>query len=192
MYLEKSVKYYTIMQKIKNLNFLLSLFIVIATLLNSNAQRAYIPPIVGSNNVTYVTTSSYLPPSYGLTYAPKNINDNSLFTWWSPIASDRETCWIKVNFDSERSIDNIKIHGGAHYPNFSNLGNLYYLNLRLKSAYLTFSNGTTAVIDLEDIDQIQTIYFQKIYTSYVIIRPMRYYPSYKWNDPCISYIKFGN
>lgn len=192
MYLEKLVKYYMIMLKIKNLNLLLSFFIFLFTLYNSNAQRAYIPPIVGSSNATYVTTSSYLPASYGLTYTPQNIIDNSIFTWWSPIASDRETCWIKISFEGERSIDNIKIHGGAHYPNFSNFGNLYYLNLRLKSAYLTFSNGTTTIIDLEDIDQIQTIYFQRIYTSYVKIRPMRYYPSYKWNDPCISYIKFGN
>lgn len=159
---------------------------------NSNGQRAYIPPVIGSNNANYVYTSSYMPPSYGLTYAPKNITDNSIFTWWSPIPSDRETCWIKIIFDGDRLIDNIKIHGGSHYPNFSNLGNLYYLNLRLKSAYLTFSNGTSTTIDLDDIDQIQTIYFQRIYTSYVTIRPISYYPSYKWNDPCISYIKFGN
>lgn len=165
------------MQKNKPTKLILFIFLLSAKI--SNSQKAYIPPIVGSNNASYVTTSSYMPNSYGLSYGSNNINDNSLFTWWSPTPKDRETCWIKI-------------HGGAHYPNFSNLGNLYFLNLRLRTAYLTFSNGSSVMIDLEDIDQIQTLYFNKIYTSYVIIRPMSYYPSYKWNDPCISYVKFGN
>jgi hypothetical protein len=190
MYLEKSVMFYMNMQKNKPTK--LFLLICLLSAMVSNSQKAYIPPIVSNNNASYVTTSSYMPSSYGLSYAPKNINDNSLFTWWSPTPKDRETCWIKINFDNDRLIDNIKIHGGAHYPNFSNLGNLYFLNLRLRTAYLSFSNGSSVMIDLEDIDQIQTLFFNKIYTSYVIIRPMSYYPSYKWNDPCISYVKFGN
>jgi hypothetical protein len=190
MYLEKSVMFYMNMQKSNPTKLFLIIFLLNAVV--SNSQKAYIPPIVGSNNASYVTTSSYMPSSYGLSYGPKNINDNSLFTWWSPTPKDRETCWIKINFNSKRLIDNIKIHGGAHYPNFSNLGNLYFLNLRLRTAYLTFSNGSSVMIDLEDVDQIQTLYFNRIYTSYVIIRPMSYYPSYKWNDPCISYVKFGN
>jgi hypothetical protein len=49
-------------------------------------------------------------PSYGLSYVPKNIDDNSLFTWWSPLPNDRETCWIKISFDNERVIDNIQIN----------------------------------------------------------------------------------
>ena len=176
--------------KIPNLFYLL-----IAYFLSTNfcsAQRAYIPPVVGSRSTSYVSTSSTMPSSYGLTYGAKNIHDNSIFTWWSPAPRDRETCWIKISFDSDRLIDNIQIHGGAHYPNFSNLGNLYYLNLRLRTAYLTFSNGSSTMIDLDDLDEIQTVYFKRIYTSYVIIKPMSYYPSYKWNDPCISYVKFGN
>jgi len=181
-----------IMQKIKISNLFYLLIVCLLSTNFSSAQRAYIPPIVGSSNTNYVSTSSTMPSSYGLTYGAKNINDNSIFTWWSPAPRDRETCWIKISFDSDRLIDNIKIHGGAHYPDFSNLGNLYFLNLRLRTAYLTFSNGSTTMIDLEDLDQIQTVYFKRIYTSYVIIKPMSYYPSYKWNDPCISYVKFGN
>ena len=180
------------MQKIKISNLFYLLIVCLLSTNFSSAQRAYIPPIVGSSNTNYVSTSSTMPSSYGLTYGAKNINDNSIFTWWSPAPRDRETCWIKISFDSDRLIDNIKIHGGAHYPDFSNLGNLYFLNLRLRTAYLTFSNGSTTMIDLEDLDQIQTVYFKRIYTSYVIIKPMSYYPSYKWNDPCISYVKFGN
>jgi hypothetical protein len=180
------------MQKIIIPNFF---FLLISYLLSTNfcsAQRAYIPPVVGSSNASYVSTSSTRPSSYGLTYAAQNINDNSIVTWWSPVPMDRETCWIKISFDSDRLIDNIKIHGGAHYPDFSSLGNLYYLNLRVRTAYLTFSNGSSTMINLDDLDEIQTVYFKRIYTSYVIIKPMRYYSSNKWNDPCISYIKFGN
>jgi hypothetical protein len=152
------------MQKNKPTKLFLIIFLLNAVV--SNSQKAYIPPIVGSNNASYVTTSSYMPSSYGLSYGPKNINDNSLFTWWSPTPKDRETCWIKINFNSERLIDNIKIHGGAHYPDFSSLGNLYYLNLRVRTAYLTFSNGSSTMINLDDLDEIQTVYFKRIYTSF--------------------------
>ena len=129
--------------------------------------------------------------AYGYNFVPKNIDDNSLNTWWSPLREDKEACWIKISFDNDRLIDNIKIHGGAHNPNF-NLGNLFFLNLRLKSANLIFSDGTSRVINLDDADKIQTIYFPRKNASYVILRPSSYYPSYRWNDPCISYIKLDN
>ena len=181
-----------IMKKIRNNKLIINLVILLILTTSTYSQKAYIPHIVGSSGYNYISASSNMGLSYGLSYVPKNIDDNTLFTWWSPLPRDKETCWIKISFDNERPIDNIQIHGGAHYPNFSNLGDLYYLNLRLKSAYLTFSDGTSRIINLDDIDQIQTIHFPRKFASYVIVRPSSYYASYKWNDPCISYIKFGN
>ena len=181
-----------IMRRIKNKLVIINTVILLFATATSYSQKAYIPPVVGSSGYNYITASSNMGPSYGLSYVPKNIDDNSLFTWWSPLPNDRETCWIKISFDNERLIDNIQIHGGAHYPNYANLGNVYFLNLRVNSANLTFSDGTSRYINLDDVDQIQTIYFPRKYSSYVIVRPSSYYASYKWNDPCISYIKFGN
>jgi hypothetical protein len=57
---------------------------------------------------------------------------------------------------------------------------------------LTYSDGSSKVINLEEIDKIQTIYLPSKYTSCVILRPSSYYLSYRFTDPCISYIKFVN
>ncbi len=177
------------MKKAINIKFLNNLVILLLSSTITYSQNDEIP--IGCFSYNYISASSNMGAAYGYNFVPKNIDDNSLNTWWSPLREDREACWIKISFDNDRLIDNIKIHGGAHNPNF-NLGNLFFLNLRLKSAHLIFSDGTSTVINLEDIDKIQTIYFPRQKASYVILRPISYYSSYKWNDLCISYIKFGN
>jgi hypothetical protein len=179
------------MKKTKNNKLLINLVILLLSSTIAFSQEAYIPPVVGSSGYNYISASSTMLPDLGYNFVPKNIDDNSLYTWWSPLREDNSTCWIKINFDKERLINKIQIHGGAHYPNYK-LGNLYFLNLRIKSATLTYSDGSSKVINLEDIDKIQTINLPSKYTSYVILRPSSYYPSYRWKDPCISYIKFGN
>ena len=171
-----------------------SLINLVSLLLSSTisfSQAAYIPPVVGSSGYNYLSASSTMLPDFGHNFVPKNIDNNSLYTWWSPLREDNSTCWIKINFDKERLINKIQIHGGDHYPDYK-LGNLYFLNLRIKSATLTYSDGPSKVINLEDIDKIQTIYLPSKYTSYVILGPISYCPLYRWNDPCISYIKLDN
>ena len=179
------------MKKAIKYKFLINLVSFLSSTTISFSQAAYIPPVVGSSGYNYISASSTMLPDLGYNFVPKNIDDNSLYTWWSPLREDNSTCWIKINFGKERLINKIQIHGGAHFPDYK-LGNLYFLNLRIKSATLTYSEGSSKVINLEDIDKIQTIYLPSKYTSYVILRPSSYYPSYRWNDPCISYIKLDN
>ena len=177
------------MKKIIKNKSLINIVIMLSLTTFTYSQNEEIP--IGCFTYNYISASSNMGAAYGYNFVPKNIDDNSLNTWWSPLREDKEACWIKISFDNDRLIDNIKIHGGAHNPNF-NLGNLFFLNLRLKSANLIFSDGTSRVINLDDADKIQTIYFPRKNASYVILRPISYYSSYKWNDLCISYIKFGN
>ena len=177
------------MKKIIKNKSLINIVIMLSLTTFIYSQNEEIP--IGCFTYNYISASSNMGAAYGYNFVPKNIDDNSLNTWWSPLREDKEACWIKISFDNDRLIDNIKIHGGAHNPNF-NLGNLFFLNLRLKSANLIFSDGTSRVINLDDADKIQTIYFPRKNASYVILRPISYYSSYKWNDLCISYIKFGN
>ena len=177
------------MKKIIKNKSLINIVIMLSLTTFTYSQNEEIP--IGCFTYNYISASSNMGAAYGYNFVPKNIDDNSLNTWWSPLREDKEACWIKISFDNDRLIDNIKIHGGAHNPNF-NLGNLFFLNLRLKSANLIFSDGTSRVINLDDADKIQTIYFPRKNASYVILRPSSYYPSYRWNDPCISYIKLDN
>lgn len=150
--------------------------------------RGKIPPL--ANSITY-SSSSTMPNSYGLSYRASNAGDGSLSTWWSPSPNDRTTCWLQLNFSSARTINYIDIHGGSHYPSFGKFGDLYPMNLRIRLARLEFSNGDTETIELEDFDDVQTIFIGRRTTRYVRIRPLRYYQATRWNDPCISYFDAG-
>ena len=151
-------------------------------------QKAIIPPLKSN---TWYSASSYMPASYGITYTPSLAGDQNLNTWWSPDSNDKETCWLQINFSDKKSVNYINIHAGSHYLSFKNLGNLYNKNLRIRYALLEFSDGTIEEISLDDIDQIQTIYFSNRNTRFIRIRPLRYYPATKWNDPCISHFRAG-
>jgi hypothetical protein len=157
-------------------------------MLVSSQPRGVIP---GIKSQVYYTASSYLPSSYGIEYRPSLAGDASLYTWWSPASFNRETCWLQLNYNELIRVNYISIHAGSHYPSFGNLGNLYPKNLRIRVAWLEFSDGTSESIELDDRDQIQVVYFQTRYTRYVRIRPLRYYAATKWNDPCISHFTAG-
>ena len=134
-----------------------------------------------------VNASSVLPPSYGYNYEPNNTIDNDLETWWSPSKSIGTEVWIDYSFNQTKTISGISIHAGSHYPNFQNLGNLYWLNLRVSKARVIFSNGYEEIIYLDDIDDLQKIYFSKSVTCEGFrLELLDYFPSDKWNDYCIS------
>jgi hypothetical protein len=97
--------------------------------------------------------------------------------------------WIKLDFNIEKQISGIKIHGGSHCPNFQNYGNIYKMNNRLTNANLEFSDGSTISIELKDIDEIQEIKFPVHTTRYIILRPIKWLKGSKWKDLCISYFK---
>lgn len=171
------------------IKFILLFVVVCSASTKAAAQpRGVIPPVKSTS--TY-RASSYLPSSYGIYYTPSLAGDAYLNTWWSPASYDRETCWLQIDFSATRLINKIDIHAGSHYPSFKNLGNLYPKNLRIRFAQLEFSDGDTELIDLDDVDRIQTVYFSSRRTRYVRIRPLRYYAATKWNDPCISHFIAG-
>ena len=173
--------------KIKN-SILLSIITICLHGMASGQPRAIIPEI--RNNVSYIS-SSYMPSSYGISYHPINAGDQSLFTWWSPTTQDKESCWLQINYDNPKTLNYIDIHAGSHYPSFKNMGDLYFKNLRIKIAQLEFSDGSTVLINLLDVDDVQRQYFKTKSTTYIRLRPLRYYPSTKWNDPCVSLFNSG-
>ena len=134
-----------------------------------------------------VNASSVLPPSYGYTYPANNTMDHDMFTWWSPSKSLRNDAWIEYSFNQSRTVAWISIHAGSHYPNFPNLGDLYWLNLRIRKASVVFTNGYKEIINLDDIDAMQDIYFKNpIKCEGFRLELLDYYPSDKWKDYCIS------
>lgn len=145
------------------------------------------------NPAAWITASSYLSPSYGLSYHPTLIADEDPFTWWSPKSGDAYP-WIQVNFNRVVWINTVVIWNGSHYPNFSYngkyYGNLFYMNRRVIRARLEFSNGVSYLVNFNDIDYYQTCYFPDVATSYVRVVPVYFLPGSKWQDICISELSF--
>lgn len=137
--------------------------------------------------VKSVSASSFLSAD-GFIYRPENVSDNKLETWWTPKEKELNQAWIRLDLDQETTINGISIHGGSHYKDFPNYGDLYNLNLRVKTAELLFSDGSRTNVNLEDIDRIQTINFDPVKTRYVELKVTSTYASEKWNDLCISHL----
>jgi hypothetical protein len=134
-----------------------------------------------------VNASSVMSPTHGITYTANNTMDHDMFTWWSPSEFLKNGVWIKYSFNQSRTVAGISIHAGSHYPNFPNLGDLYWLNLRISHARVVFSNGYKEIINLDDIDAMQDIYFKNpIKCEGFRLELLDYYPSDKWKDYCIS------
>ncbi len=156
---------------------------------DKTSSNAIQTPVGTANRDFLVSASSEMSSSYGISYNADNVKDNNLSTWWSP--KKAQNCWIEIDFTKDQNVSGIQIHAGSHYENFvtqngTNYGNLYNKNLRIKTARLNFSDGTSTIISLSDKDEVQTVSFSAHKTTFIRLTPLSYYSSTKWNDVCIS------
>ena len=134
------------------------------------------------------SSSSILPSQSGYNYNSNNVADNIPETWWSPTQEDKEP-WIKLYLSKNILVKGISIHGGAHYENFKNYGNLYYKNHRAKRIKVKFDNGVYKYYNLRDVDRVQEIRFKPVETSSLTIYIIDVWQTDKWPDICISHLK---
>ncbi|HAS43045.1 MAG TPA: hypothetical protein DCS93_21375 [Microscillaceae bacterium] len=151
-------------------------------------QPTNVPTTLTEVKTNEVTASSYFAAD-GFVYKPTNAIDNSLKTWWSPKREDLVSNWLQLSFDQPQNIRSIEIHGGSHYPDFPKYGDIYRMNMRIKTAVLEFSDGSTETITLKDVDAIQEFSFSPRNTKYVILRAKTFYLTEKWEDLCVSHFK---
>lgn len=138
--------------------------------------------------VDEVNASSYFSAD-DFVYKPANVIDNNLKTWWSPKRNDFSSNWLQVTFNASEAIRGIEIHGGSHYPDYPNYGDIYSKNHRVKTAVLEFSDGSSETIRLKDVDAVQEFKFSPRNTRYVILKIKTWYPTEKWKDLCVSHFK---
>lgn len=145
-----------------------------------------------SEDVT-VSASSNIAPSAGLSYDSQMAVDGDLKTWWSPKGSTGH--WLELRLEDSQMVSGIRIHAGSHYPSFTSssgkhYGNLYTKNYRIRTAKILFSDGTSEVIKLEDIDEIQEVRFERSRNiSWLKVYPQELYETTLWKDVCISEIE---
>jgi serine/threonine protein kinase len=151
--------------------------------------------------ISRVYASSVLPDTYGYNFLPDNVIDGALSTFWSPNKAVGNP-WIKLDFDKNCKINGFKIHAGSHNKNYKHEGyytDLYYLNYRVRQLKVVFSDASSELFLLSDVDEIQTIKFDKSKnTSSITFYLLDKYDrnqnngAVRWSDYCISEIEILN
>ena len=155
--------------------------------ISQDTVKNYVPIII-----TSCSASSFVTSSYGFTYRPENAIDGNMNSWWSPNLNNSDKR-IFINLKEASDVHGVKIHGGSHYQNHPVFGNIYNLNVRIKSfnliCYLSNNSVYSKTFNLGDLDELQTIQLNnQVNCDRIEINPISFYPSEKWEDICISEI----
>ena len=138
---------------------------------------------VSMSAISNITASSYTPVDSGVTYYASNLIDNSLSTCWSDGVSGigiGET--ITINFDKEYLVSGLTIYNG-----YQKSSALYYGNARVKEMSITFSDGTSLTVTLNDTTAMQQISFSEdVNTSSLVLEVVSAYSGNKYQDVCLS------
>lgn len=149
------------------------------------ATPAFCVPPTEPAEVTSVKASSTLPPSKAGNYKAENVlaMDNQPWVEGSPGGGAGE--WLEFTFDREREIHSVQICNG-----YQKSEQAFKNNARVKSATLTFSDGSSHKLSLPD-DMRCRIYplpMPKSHTARLTITDT--YKGAKWQDMAISSILF--
>lgn len=144
------------------------------------------PPARGWDEVsaTTVSASSILPPSRVANYEPENVLDGRWSTVWVEDAPGSGTGeWIEISLGQTRTIARIGVVNGY------GKGPRYRENGRVRTAILTFSDGSIQQISLRDESDLQYISVQPVATSFVRLTIQSAYPGSRWDDTAIGEIR---
>ncbi len=138
-----------------------------------------------------ITASSYLPRTEYYSYSPSNINDgNKTTAWVEGVDGTGVNEYINFNFSNKETIFRIGIINGFSDKN-AQFGDLYLSNNSLRKAVLMFQDGEEEIILADNKRDMQYIKFEREHqTSFVRLRISDVYAGSKWNDTCISEVKF--
>jgi len=148
-------------------------------------------------NITYFAkakASSALSPSIFGDYEPANVLDGVASTCWAASWVDGDAnvgigTWIKLSFPKEVKVTRIGLIPG--YDRYEeDIGDRFYLNLRVRRARLEFSDGSSQKVSLRDTREMQYFDVAPVTTSFVkIVIEDVYSERAKDQDLCISEIE---
>jgi len=135
-------------------------------------------------NISYISATSQLS-EYGMTHSADRLIDGDISTAWVEGMSGqgiRES--VSIQFDDEYLINGIKINAG-----YQKNDELYNKNSRPAKIGIAFSDGTYEVHELDDVNSVQDIVFQKpIYSKSISLIIEDVYSGTKYEDTAISEI----
>ncbi|TKJ40933.1 D-alanyl-D-alanine dipeptidase [candidate division TA06 bacterium B3_TA06] len=148
-------------------------------------------------DITYLakaSASSALSPSRFGNYEPANVLDGISSTCWAASWADGGAnagigMWIKLSFPREVKVTRIGLIPG--YDRYGkDIGDRFYLNLRVRRARLEFSDGSSQKISLRDTREMQYFDVASVRTSFVkIVIEDVYSERAKDQDLCISEVE---
>lgn len=120
-------------------------------------------------------------------HAPEKLYDGKLDTNWTEDSSGNGVGeYVVFNFDKTYAVNKLRIYIGSHF----NEG-VYRQNCRPKAVTLTFSDGSTELVRLEDTYDEQVITFKKFYyTDSIRLTIEEVYTGTKYLDTVIAELDF--
>ncbi|MFI3209907.1 MAG: discoidin domain-containing protein [Peptostreptococcaceae bacterium] len=141
-------------------------------------------------NISYSTASSELVDNTSNSYSSSRAIDNDNKTIWSEgVSGPGINEWIEVSFNNIQNVKTIKLVNGH-----TSSENLYNANNRVKKLELSFSDGSSKVVDLKESTSIQEISLgdKGVDTSYIKMTILDVYKGSSYNDTCMGNIElFG-
>ena len=130
--------------------------------------------------------SSILHDSTSINYGSSKAIDGDFSTVWSEgVSGFGQGEWIRLDLDSTYTIEKVKIVNGL-----VNNKNGYYNNNRPESITLSFSDGSSQSIKLEDNNTgYQIVNIKPVKSEYVKFTIDSVYYGQKYNDTCIADIE---
>lgn len=123
-------------------------------------------------------------------YDSSNAFDGDLLTTWATETNNHN----KQNY---LLIQNQYLHNSRNvfnkliiYNGYTKNKETFYNHNRVKKAFIEFSNGDGNVVDFEDSMEPKEIIFNEIVISWVKITILEFYKGTKYNNTCISEVKF--
>ncbi len=139
-----------------------------------------------------VSASSVLKKYKDFEYVPENVMDGILQTAW--VEGDEhgygEGEWIKISFPEACHLDTLEIINGYDKTAKNSGNNLWKRNSRVRRFEIEFSDGSSINRNLRDLRTWQKISFSPVRTHYVKFIIRKVYKGDKYDDTCISEIRF--
>lgn len=137
-------------------------------------------------NISNSDCSSILHDSTSINYGSAKAIDGDFSTVWSEgVSGYGQGEWLRLDLDSTYTIQKIKIVNGL-----VNKSNGYYNNNRPKSLTLSFSDGSSQTIYLEDDNMgYQLVEINPVKSNFVKFTINSVYSGSKYDDTCIADIE---
>lgn len=136
------------------------------------------------SNITYASATSSLS-EYNMTHSPERIFDGDISTAWVEGVNGQGIGEaITLYFDSEYILNKVVINAG-----YQKNSEIYGKNSRPKELKISFSDGSSQVYTLQDINTKQEIILEKaVITKYISFTIQSVYQGNKYEDTVISEI----